>query len=232
MENLAAVAELNKQKQFVIFAPNHVSPNSKIRENLALAEDFPKLKELLQQYGLDSRVVFRGDGDIEVGKSRIMKMIYETHRKIFSALGRAVSGGIPLAINAKEPELAMRRNIPSIKEILKTTKKKNLTIYPYGNWFKSREQKYDEQPADTGFVPMKEFEKWRTSLKSGFVRIAKLTKAPIMPIYVDNTDGIWRFTFGELIWVDKKESNEEVAQRYLDQMKAGMNKGLLPEHKQ
>lgn len=227
MANLQKVKALNEQGQRVLFAPNHVRPNSKVKQQIAMAEDYPKFKKVLKELGMNSAVVFRGDGDMEVGKSKVMRFIYDIHRKIFSALGRVVSGGgVPLSINAKEPKLAMGRNVTSIKEMFSTLKEKNLTIFPYGNWFPAREQKFEDLQTDD-FVPMGDYEKWRQSLKSGFIRIAKRTKSPIVPVYFDNTDGHWKMEFGEPMEVDEKDDNLEVGREYLQTMQAMRNRNLL-----
>ena len=235
IDNLLEVGQLNEkqedERRFVIFAPNHIEPNSKVRKILAFAEDFPRLESVLSVQGLETSLLFRGDGDMEIGDSFLKGFLYNTHRKIFSALGRAYIGGIPLAINAKEPGKAIAKNIPAMREVMTTLKKKNLTIYPYGNWFPAGEQKFEElaaattiaarrvAPGEDGFVSKDNFEDWRKSLKSGFIRIAKRTGAPIVPVYVDNTDGKWSMNFGELIYVGKNDDIVKVGEAYLKEMR-------------
>lgn len=222
IDNLLEVGRLNEdqeaKRKFVIFAPNHVEPNSALRRNLALAEDFSQLKSVLSVRGLDTSVLFRGDGDMKIGDSAVKKYLYEAHSKVFSALGRAYTGGIPLAINAEEPGVAMAKNLPAMREVMRTLGEKNLTIYPYGNWFPAGEQKFEELGED-GFVSQNDFENWRKSLKSGFIRIAQKTGAPIVPVYVDNTDGNWRMDFGELIYVGKDDDLVKVGEAYLREMR-------------
>lgn len=226
MENLLKVEELNAEGKFVIFAPNHVEPNSVIRRNLALAEDFPKLKAVLENVGLEASVLFRGDGDMEIGDSKLKELIYDIHRRVFSALGKAYTGGIPLAINAKEPAKAMMRNLGNMREVFKTLKEKNLVIFPYGNWFPAREQTFEDLE-NGDFEKMENFEEWRKSVKSGFIRIAKKADAEIVPVYIDNTGGNWKIEFAEPMTVDKQTDTLEDGKKYLKQMKGMRDRNLL-----
>lgn len=230
LENLLAIQQLNAAGRHVIFAPNHVSPNSKVKTQLAMAEDYPKLRDVLEENGLPASVLFRGDGDIEVGDSRVRRIIYDIHRAIFSRLGRLLTGGVPLNINAKEPKLAQRKNLGNVREVLHRLKKQNMVIYPYGNWFKAGEQQFDENLPAEGYAGMENFEKWRQSLKSGFVRFAKMSGCPIVPVYVDNTGGEWKIRFGEPIEAPKETSNEELGQRYLQAMQLEKQRLQLPMH--
>lgn len=232
LENLLTVQEMNAAGRHVIFAPNHVSPNSKIKTQLAMAEDYPRLRDVLEENGLPASVLFRGDGDIEVGDSRIRRMIYDIHRAIFSRLGRLLTGGVPLNINAREPKLAQNKNFGNVREVLHRLKKQNMIIYPYGNWFRAGEQQFDENLPAEGYAGMDDFEKWRQSLKSGFVRFAKMSGCPIVPVYVDNTGGEWKIRFGEPIEAPKSVSNEQLGQQYLQAMRQQKDLLQLPPHSQ
>lgn len=226
---LNQIVDLNKQGRHVIFAPNHISPHSKVKTQLAMAEDYPKLKAVLQEYGLDTSILFRGDGDMEVGDSTVRKAAYDIHRKIFTLIGRMVSGGVPLNINAKEPKLAQQNNIGNVKEVLQRLKEQNMVIYPYGNWFKAGEQSFDEDLVKDGFTQISNFDEWRKSLKSGFIRFAKMSGAVIVPVYVDNTNGEWKISFEPIIDAPKDASNEELGQKYLETMRQAKAKYFLPE---
>ncbi len=229
MENLMGVKEINDSGRYVIFAPNHVSPNSKMKTQLAMAEDYPKLRSVLEENGLKSSVLFRGDGDIEVGNSAVKNVIYDIHRAVFSQIGRLMTGGVPLNINAREPQLAQMNNYPNIREVLRRLKKENMIIYPYGNWFKAGEQEFDEDLVSDGFAGMDDYEKWRKSIKSGFIRFAKMSGALIVPVYVDNTGGEWKISFAEPMEVPKDSDNEEVGQDYLRAMRREKVRYLLSE---
>jgi hypothetical protein len=228
-ENIERVKEMNARGVQVMFAPNHVQPNSKIRQNLAMAEDYPRFRGVLKKLGLSTAVVFRGDTDMEIGKSRVRRLIYDMHRKIAAWIGRVYSGGgIPLAINKKEPEMAAMRNLPALRKIGEVMKKGNLTMFPYGNWFEARKQEFNDLDGREDFVSMKDYEQWRESLKPGFIQLARKNKAPVVPVYFDNTGGKWVMQFGEPMEVpelpggysraEQKKEDLAVARKYLEQM--------------
>ena len=223
-ENLEAIATLNAQGRTVIFAPNHIAPQgtlATLRRNSAFADDFPVLNKVLEDAGINSKIIARGDTDMEVGQSKINKIIYNTHRRIFSALVKLITGGIPVAINARDPGYASQVNMPAVRVIFSALKNTNLTIYPYGNWFESEEQTFEENDdlQDGNFVDIKDFDQWRKSLKDGFIKIAKKSGTPIIPIYVENKNGEWCIVFGKPIMPDKKSANNDLAKRYLAAMR-------------
>jgi len=82
-------------------------------------------------------------------------------------------------------------------------------------------------------VPQTKFEKWRTSLKSGFIRIAKMSKSPVVPVYVENNHGHWTVNFGKPQIINKESDQLASAKEYLASMKALQNntRKLLPPAK-
>ncbi len=215
------VRQLNKFGKAAIIAPNHLSPAKAWRRSLVLADDYPVLKKALRRNRINDRVVFRVDGDIEIGDSAVKGLLYDLHRKIFSAIGRVLTGGIPLAINASEPKIAQSRNVKGVLEIMNTLKSGvNITLYPYGNWFEPDEQAFTEIIGHDGFVPMGDFEAWRKSLKSGPFRLSQMTEAPIWPVYVDRAeDENWAIRFGNLLYPEDYSRPEIQADAYLMAMR-------------
>lgn len=232
-ENLALVQKLNAQGKPVVFAPNHIEPQGRLatlRRNSALADDFPVLQSLLEEHDIESKIIFRGDMDMQFGTTpgerKRKQIIYHIHRSIVSLLGRLITGGIPVAINTQEPMYATMTNRSAAKEITNTLKTgTNVTIYPYGNWFKSGEQTFDQatdlqhQESAEAFVKVKDFDNWRKSLKEGFIKIAKKGQAPIVPVYIENNNGEWIVKFGKPIKVDNEIANIDIAKQYLAAMR-------------
>ncbi len=227
LEHLAAVKELNQFGRQCIFAPNHLKPESWWRVQSALAEDYPQLESVLRTHGLRSTVVFRGDSNIPAGEPGEMRSLYRLHSHIQSYIGHLLTGGLPLNTNETSPEYAMRRNRANILRILETSKRKNLAIYPYGNWFPSGEQTFEEERdldlVNKGFVSIQDFEHWRTALKEGFFNLAKKTHSPIVPTYAEYANSEWLFRFGAPIEPDGEAI--ELAKKYLAAMRALKDQG-------
>ena len=221
-ENLDAVIQRNHRGKRVIFSPNHLIPqgmHADLRKNMAFAEDHFVFDKLLKQHNLKSRVVARGDADMEIGDSKINKLKYDFHRKIFSLFVKSATGGIPIAINAKESAYATKVNEAAKDEMMNT--KENITIYPYGNWFESGSQNFSKNEDlnnEDKFVSKSNFEDWRISLKKGFIEVAMQTNDPIVPVYVENNNGEWKINIGKPIYTSFDESNVELAKKYLDAM--------------
>lgn len=159
---------------------------------------------------------------MEIGESRVNKIIYNTHRKIFSGLVRFITGGVPIAVNIQAPRYALEKNRPRIREIFSTLANTNLTVYPYGNWFESGEQTFHEEDDlqdGANFVNVNDFEKWRNSLKIGFIKIAQKSKAPIVPVYVENNNGEWCVIFGKPITPSDGIPDIDLAKTYLTCMR-------------
>jgi len=177
---------------------------------------------------------------MKIGSSILMKKIYDLHSGLMSKIGAwATKGGIPVKINAKDPEYASTSSIKSVWSMLHTLKKKNLTMYPYGNWFEPGEQNFKEDKdlanEGTSFADRKtDFENWRVSLKNGFIILAKRSHSPIVPVYVTQAaDGTWNIAFGEPQYA-KKESDIETAKEYLQamrKMKASLESSLSDQSK-
>lgn len=221
---LAEVRILNEAGERVIFAPNHLKPQGKLaalRTQSALADDFPKLKSILESHGIASRVVFRGDTDMKIGDSAVRRFVYDTHRKAMSAVGRFVADGIPMAINKDELAYATKVNFATMKELF--TSADNLTIYPFGHWYDSGAQDFSADAAmesDGTFKKISTDPEWKDALKSGFVRVAIKAGAPVVPVYVEHAEDGWLFRFGEMIKAEGAQGPEELAERYLQRMQA------------
>jgi hypothetical protein len=224
-EHLDEVRRLNAEGRHCIFAPNHLQPQgalAAIRKQSALADDYPVLSKVLADHGIHSRVVVRGDTDMKVGESRVRRFLYETHRRMFSAVGRS-TGGVPMSLNTAEPGMTSVANTRSVKDMEHALDTENLTLYPYGNWFKTGEQKFDVQADMEGgnkFVKKSEgMEKYRMALKRGFIFLSRQKQAPIVPVYVRNDAGHWTVRFGAPMLARDKQDDVEVAKAYLDVMR-------------
>ena len=157
-----------------------------------------------------------------VGDNPVLAAAYHAHRLVMSTIGRVVSGGgMPVYINEKEPELASSLNEKNARAILGMLRRSNVTIYPYGNWFPPGEQEFSVEHDLDGdrFVPKEEFERWRKSLKKGFIGMARRTGSPIVPAYMDHvSEAAWSIRFGEPI--DPDGAAIAVARRYVETMAA------------
>src|SRR3989344_4424432 len=233
-ERLKKVAEEQEKpdgKRY-IFAPNHVKPDSAFRREAALADDFPVLNKVLVDAGIVRNYpVARGDGDLPVD-GPISRLVYEAHRKVFSALGKHIAGTIPLNINKLDRKFAAKKNIPAIRGLRDILEQKvgNITFYPFGNWYGSGEQDFSEATALPSGTFMKaakskgepEFDAWENSLKRGVFAMSRMTSSPVVPIHVARDGANWTIRVGEPIETpggdDKKDIEETMARLYLQQM--------------
>jgi len=233
-ERLKKIAEEQEKpdgKRY-IFAPNHVKPDSAFRREAALADDFPVVNKVLVASGIVKNYpVARGDGDLPVD-GPISRLVYEAHRKVFSALGTHVAGTIPLNINKFDRKFAARKNIPAIRGIRDILEQKvgNITFYPFGNWYGSGEQDFSEATAFPGGTLMKsakskgepEYDAWENSLKRGVFAMSRMTNSPVVPIHVAREGANWTIRVGEPIETPvgdgKKDIEETMARLYLQQM--------------
>lgn len=219
-EHLSHVHALNQQGRFCVFAPNHLKPESAWRTAIGYADDYSQWEETLNGFGLSSAVLFRGDTDLNTKDNGVMTAIYDIHRVIHSWIGRLVTGGgIPININVHDSRLAASRNTANILEVFRTLKERNMTIHPYGNWFESKEQTFDEKDDLDGdeFVSQEEFDRWRTALKEGFFRIVHRARTPIVPVYTEHTGAEWIFRIGPSI--EPEGATIDTAKRYLASMR-------------
>jgi hypothetical protein len=232
-EVLAHIKTLNEHGRFVLFAPNHLTPQNGLSKVFGIPDDYAALKKVLDQHNVSSTVIAKGDTNIAFGPENsalhgIKKTIYQVHQKIFSHLMQKATGGITVSINYKEPAHNVAKNVGAIRKIIDTLgTKDNLVMYPLGNWRNSGEDEFDpETHLDGGnaFVDKKkEFERWRACIKDTFIRLAQKTGAPIVPVYVEYTDNKWVVRFGGCI--DAGESTVEVAKKYLVAMQSLKNAG-------
>jgi hypothetical protein len=232
-EILDQIRELNEKGKHVIFAPNHVLPQQKWRADMALATDYPVLHAFLKDHGIDSFPIRRNDLDAEVGDSRIRKTIYRGHKEVFDLLGKIYAGGVGFAINNKEPYLAVRENMKATKTLIKKTEEGNPILYPYGKWYETGSQQFTDNIALDGdsFVPLvdtpDEYERWRNSLKGGAFKLSRITRAPIVPVYVEQKGDQWIIRFGSMIDPPQdKNSTVKTAQKYLEAMRSLQKSGI------
>ncbi|MFN7161046.1 MAG: hypothetical protein ACK4NC_05600 [Candidatus Gracilibacteria bacterium] len=220
LKNLEYIKTLNLLGKHAIIAPNHIMPDSKMRQQFALADDFPALQKLLKSYGIQkNRPVARGDMDLEIGESKIKYLAYKTHQKVFSLLAKKAVNALPVNINVHEPQLIRKENKDNIQDIIdvlspdsentQKTDNTNVTMYPYGNWYEKNSQEFTDEhiiPKHAQHKSSKDkdaFEIWRNSLKVGVFQIAALTSSPIIPCYVSKQDDKWKLMIGEPIIVKK-----------------------------
>lgn len=222
-EHLEEIHRLNQEGKYFLFAPNHLRPASDIRAQMALAEDFPVLNTAMKEYDVSSRVVFRGDTDMNVGADHsVRRKLYDIHRSVFSHVGQLVTGGIPLNINNQDRTHAITTNATNVREMVRTLQEQdNLTLYPYGEWFPSGEQTFDANTDlnnDAFFDRNEDGARWKKSLKSGFIRMARKTQSPIVPVYVEQNKGEWIIRFAEPIQVTDEKDDIAIAKEYLASM--------------
>jgi len=222
---LDCVKQWNAEGKHVIFAPNHLCPSTLLAVGM-ISDDYFHLRKALRQHGVHATPVIRADLDMPIGNNPVLGKIYDVSRRVFSALERKITGGITLGVNVHEPDRMSVANVPAAREILRTAKENNLVLYPYGNWFKPREQEFDpakDLDDGSGFVRRKQdFPRWRTSLKKGTFATARMTGNPVVPVYVEYEGKHWTITFGEPILpptdLPKHEAELAMAKEYLAEM--------------
>lgn len=231
LKRIVEEQEKPEGKRF-IFAPNHVMPESAFRREAALADDFPVLNKALVEAGIVKNYpVARGDGDLPVD-SPLSRLLYETHRKIFTALGERVAGTAALNINKFDRKLAAKKNVPGLRRIhdILQQKQGNITFYPFGNWYKSGEQNFSEKTAfpdghlskDAKSKGEEGYDEWENRLKRGVFAMSRMTNSPIVPIHVSREGAKWAIRVGEPVETPQGESKEDMeeimARTYLRQM--------------
>ncbi len=215
-----------------IFAPNHVEPAAKIRQQTGVADDFPVLKKVLNAVGVrDVRPIARGDTDMHITGPASEKL-YHAHRAVWSKAGELVADALPVNINAHESSRNMQSNVGNVMRIVDVLKDKeaNIALYPYAKWFTSGTQDISEDTAlpEGGFLRAVDegdpaYETWRNSLKRGAFALSRLTDAPVVPVYVEQREGKWSFRVGEPITLSHEQADngeEEMARNYVHAMRA------------
>ena len=244
--DIAKEQEKSDGKRF-IFAPNHLIPRDKSREQTAIADDFPVLNKVLREAGITKNIpIQRGDSDMRLD-GLLSELVYSAKKSVFSALGRAALDSMPLSINRHESSRTKKDNTVQLRRIVDTLNEKsgNITMYPYGNWFKSGEQDFSDEISmpEGAFVKQKNdgeagYDEWRTSLKPGVFAIARMTGSPVVPVYIENREGNWSVCVGESIEPPQKSDiydramsldiEKEMAMRYMHEMQR-MKKALQDE---
>lgn len=228
-EILEEIKKFNQQGRYALLAPNHLAPQAKILRTLGVPDDYAALKKILDEHGVSTTVVVKGDTNIAFGLesgplATIKKTVYQMHQRYFSQCMHRATDGITININYKEPNHNVATNIGAVRRMLETLKEKNnLILYPYGNWSAPSEQQFDEQSdLDHGnaFVNKeREFDRWRITIKDTFIRMARLAGSPIVPVYVEYSGNKWIVRFGKQIEIDVQESDVDVAKKYLAAMR-------------
>ncbi len=234
-ETLDTVANLNAQKKFVLFAPNHLKPQDKgpLGTFIETGEDYLILRRLLDEHGLtETRGVMRADLDFPIGDSSVKRAIYHTARKVIAEVTRVVSdGGVPVASNERDSSVTTEGNTGVVGEMKEALKKHNLIIFPYGSWFQSGEQDFDEKKdlANGEAFPQKEpYDQYRKSLKPGFVKVATQSNIPIVPVYVHRDGENWSLAFGSLLTPQPGTPPIDLAKQYLASMRELKEKTQKP----
>jgi hypothetical protein len=219
-EVMAEVRALNEAGTHVIFAPNHLIPEgkfAKLRQTLVLADDYPALQRFLKAQGISACPVMRGDMDIQTD-STLKRKVYDIHRKVFSAIGHLITGGVPVAINEKDTDVAKQSNTVPVRELLRTVDRQNLVMYPWAKWYQAGTQQFDEEKD----VPKKRGEEPDTDghirLKRGFTFLSRHAGAPIVPVYADRKGEEIQFRFGSLLRQQEGEGDAEMSRRYIQSM--------------
>ncbi len=221
-QHISHILALNNSGVSSIIAPNHLSPESKIRHQFAIADDFPEMKEIMQLCGIQHiRPVARGDTDMAIGNSLIALTLYKTHTRFWSALGGVFANSLPININRDAPVAAAEHNIKNIRNILRVLQSEkevtNIAIYPYGNWFDSGKQVYADTdipepnkkhqyltPSDPGY------EEQRNGLKRGAFALSRISNRPLFPVHIQRHNGITYVAVGECINPQTDNTEEEI----------------------
>jgi len=233
-EVLDQVKEMNTNGEHVIFASNHIKPSSEVKQNMAFAEDYPVLQKVLREHGITKvGPVMRGDMDMVIGDSRLKRLQYDVHRKIFSLFMKKGLGAETVHLNKHEKELRKELNVTSKEELNQAVFDKNIAMFPFGNWFESGEQDFEEDislPGGTFFrssdQPHEEANPdiRAKAMHEGLFELSDQAQARIIPTYLEVEDGHWHIRFGEPILppVDD-EDRVVVAKEWLEAMRGLKN---------
>lgn len=131
-------------------------------------------------------------------------------------------------------EKNLGRGYMDFSKVLRGDGRSNVAMYPYGNWFKPGEQEFHdtdiwphsmEVPEGKEPGEMEGFELWRRSMKRGAFTVARLSEAPLVPIYVTRFEGKFYFNVGKPIDTASLENEKpsetdyRIQQEYLAEMR-------------
>lgn len=222
---LDLIRSMNTEWKHVIFAPNHIMPESKIRREMAMSQDYWAIKHALINFDIHSlKIVHIADINRKLD-TFIDKIIYEVVAKSMHIVRNILIDGYPIHMNALDNKTAQKRNYRDMKAILWWLKQDNLVLFPYGNWWPNGEQEFwTDESYDTQKRCFFDFEKngediWHNGLKPGFVKLARTGNTGIVPLYIYKNPS-WSYTIQvwALIFPWKNQDVLNVADQYLSIM--------------
>ncbi len=212
-EHLERVAAYNAEGHYCIFAPNHIEPTSRIRTYLSLPDDYPRLKGILEEYGIATSILLRGYRDLPIVENRLTGIVSDVRSLWFAALSRIRDAG-------RDASRSGGNNPRSIGGLLQTLRMTNMTIFPYGLWYPAGVQDFsvEKDIGSNTFIPRGDIDRYRTSIKEGMFSIARLAETPIVPTHIDRVDTEWKIRFGKPI--EPGNSSVATAKEYIEAMHA------------
>lgn len=225
-EVLKKVEELNFKGKWVVFALSHLKPDSKIKQQLAMADDFPMFQKLIQSKWINWKLIFRWDMDIKFW-SNFVKSLVNTIDKIKADVARILVDWYPVSINREERNNAITQNsIQNVRQIQSWILSwENILISP---WWKRHENLWQDFSLDdsinqeTGdFYKLSD---WNTQydnwIKKWFITLARKADTFIVPVFSYIDEG-WKYHF--VLWNEVSpwewpKENLNVLSKYLEQM--------------